>query len=212
MIEILDSQEEGVFIPSVLQPTSLASLSSSSSCPSAEGTFALNQGKEHNKDDLMEPMNNKDLDKGEERKIKGSTAGTHHTVKLLHGVYSCSCPAWRYAGGPIDNCTCKHLRSVRGNAAEQRRVGAKALGTEVGKKRKWGTMTDAGALPLRGKVVCFTGALGVTRAEASRMAALAGAMVFKSVTRKMNVLVVGARAGTKLSDAEARGDGGLRRG
>jgi DNA ligase 1 len=38
-------------------------------------------------------------------------------------VYSCSCPAWRNVGGPIDRRTCKHLKAYRGAAVEAERLG-----------------------------------------------------------------------------------------
>jgi DNA ligase-1 len=44
--------------------------------------------------------------------------------KLQHvsTAYSCSCPSWRNAGGPIDKRTCKHLGKIRGFAAEEKRL------------------------------------------------------------------------------------------
>ena len=39
-------------------------------------------------------------------------------------MYSCSCPAWRNQSVAIERRTCKHLRKVRGDAAEDARVGA----------------------------------------------------------------------------------------
>lgn len=36
---------------------------------------------------------------------------------------ACSCPAWRNRSLPIERRTCKHLRKLRGNAAEEARVG-----------------------------------------------------------------------------------------
>jgi DNA ligase-1 len=39
------------------------------------------------------------------------------------GVYSCSCAAWRNQSLPIERRTCKHIRKLRGDAAEEARVG-----------------------------------------------------------------------------------------
>lgn len=33
-----------------------------------------------------------------------------YEVKKVGGVVSCSCPAWRNLGGPIDNRICKHIK------------------------------------------------------------------------------------------------------
>jgi DNA ligase-1 len=38
-------------------------------------------------------------------------------------VYSCTCPAWRNQSLAIEKRTCKHLRKLRGDAAETERVG-----------------------------------------------------------------------------------------
>ncbi len=45
-----------------------------------------------------------------------------YVLKNIGGVYSCSCPAWRNAGGAIDARSCKHLRKLRGDAAEDHRT------------------------------------------------------------------------------------------
>jgi DNA ligase-1 len=39
------------------------------------------------------------------------------------GVYSCSCPAWRNQSVAIEQRSCKHLKKLRGDAAEQARIG-----------------------------------------------------------------------------------------
>ena len=46
-----------------------------------------------------------------------------YVLKNVGGVYSCSCPAWRNQSAPIESRTCKHLRKLRGDDAEQARVG-----------------------------------------------------------------------------------------
>ncbi|MEX0716833.1 MAG: DNA ligase [Planctomycetaceae bacterium] len=63
-----------------------------------------------------------DLDDGESIEIQGS-AKAPYVVKNTGGVYSCSCPAWRNQSLAIEQRTCKHIRKLRGDAAEQERVG-----------------------------------------------------------------------------------------
>lgn len=54
--------------------------------------------------------------------IKGSGAKPYE-LKNVGGVYSCTCPAWRNQGIPIDKRTCKHLRAHCGSASEDARIG-----------------------------------------------------------------------------------------
>eukprot|EP00742_Colponemidia_sp_Colp-10_P005687 GILJ01006078.1.p1 GENE.GILJ01006078.1~~GILJ01006078.1.p1 ORF type:complete len:660 (-),score=88.18 GILJ01006078.1:89-2068(-) len=46
-----------------------------------------------------------------------------HTIKNVGGVYSCTCPAWKFQSRPIDKRTCRHLREFRGDEAETERIG-----------------------------------------------------------------------------------------
>jgi DNA ligase 1 len=63
-----------------------------------------------------------DLEDGQTTEMKGS--GTKpYVLKNTGGVYSCSCPAWRNQSNPIEQRTCKHLRKLRGDAAEEARIG-----------------------------------------------------------------------------------------
>src|SRR3954469_3548261 len=55
--------------------------------------------------------------------MKGSGAKPY-VLRNVGGVYSCTCPAWRNQSVAIERRTCKHLRKLRGDAAEQARVGA----------------------------------------------------------------------------------------
>lgn len=64
-----------------------------------------------------------DIADGEQVEVKGSGAKPY-ILKNTGGVYSCSCPAWRNQSVGIERRTCKHLRKVRGDAAEDARVGA----------------------------------------------------------------------------------------
>lgn len=73
-----------------------------------------------------------DLDDGDVVLVQGS-AKEPYELKNTSGVFSCTCPAWRNAGGPIDARTCKHLRGLRGDEAEAERLGIEvsALGGKV---------------------------------------------------------------------------------
>lgn len=57
--------------------------------------------------------------------MQGSGASPY-VLKNTGGVYSCSCPAWRNQSIAIEKRTCKHLRKLRGDAAETARVGSDA--------------------------------------------------------------------------------------
>src|SRR5881409_3046901 len=80
-----------------------------------------------------------DLQDGKTFEMQGSGAKPY-VLKNTGGVYSCSCPAWRNQSIAIERRTCKHLRKLRGDAAEEARVG--------------------GALPQRPKKAASDGAEG----------------------------------------------------
>src|SRR6185503_11956305 len=63
-----------------------------------------------------------DLQDGESVEMKGSGAKPY-VLRNVGGVYSCTCPAWRNQSVAIERRSCKHLRKLRGDAAEQARVG-----------------------------------------------------------------------------------------
>jgi DNA ligase-1 len=63
-----------------------------------------------------------DLSDGETTYIQGSRAKPYE-LRNVGGVYSCSCPAWRNQSLAIEKRTCKHLRKLRGDEAENARVG-----------------------------------------------------------------------------------------
>jgi len=64
-----------------------------------------------------------DLSDGESVEMQGS-GSRPYVLKNIGGVYSCSCPAWRNQSLPIERRTCKHLRKLRGDAAEEARIGS----------------------------------------------------------------------------------------
>jgi len=63
-----------------------------------------------------------DLLDGETTEMQGS-GSKPYVLKNTGGVYSCSCPAWRNQSIPIEKRTCKHLRKLRGDTAEDTRIG-----------------------------------------------------------------------------------------
>src|SRR5438128_2426999 len=64
-----------------------------------------------------------DLKDGESMEMQGS-GNRPYVLKKVGGVYSCTCPAWRNQSAGIERRTCKHLRKLRGDAAEESRIGS----------------------------------------------------------------------------------------
>lgn len=62
------------------------------------------------------------LNDGESVEVRGS-AKLPYIVKKIGDVISCSCPAWRNQSLPINCRTCKHIRKILGDEAEQARLG-----------------------------------------------------------------------------------------
>lgn len=83
-----------------------------------------------------------DLQDGETIEMQGSGAKPY-VLKNTGGVYSCSCPAWRNQSIPIEKRTCKHLRKLRGEAAEEARLGG-TLPQRPVRARTAGAGGDAG--------------------------------------------------------------------
>lgn len=71
-----------------------------------------------------------DLLDGESTQVKGSGSSVY-TLKNVGGVYSCTCPAWRNQSVGIEARTCKHLRKLRGDAAEETRLGSPVAAVRV---------------------------------------------------------------------------------
>ncbi|MCI0377189.1 MAG: DNA ligase [Gemmataceae bacterium] len=78
-----------------------------------------------------------DLNDGETTEMQGS-GSKPYVLKNTGGVYSCTCPAWRNQSIAIERRTCKHLRKLRGDAAEEARTGG-ALPERVKAKNKEGS-------------------------------------------------------------------------
>src|SRR5262245_46741355 len=62
-----------------------------------------------------------DLENGQTYEMQGS-AKTPYRIKNVNGVYSCTCPAWCNQSKPSNARTCKHIRKLRGEAAEEARL------------------------------------------------------------------------------------------
>lgn len=77
-----------------------------------------------------------DLVEGQTYYVKGS-GKKPFKLKLEGGVYSCSCPAWCGQSVPASRRTCKHLRMMRGDAAEAARCDGSycVSGTVTGRKK-----------------------------------------------------------------------------
>jgi DNA ligase-1 len=71
---------------------------------------------------LMEEVPMPDLADGESFLMKGSGSKPYE-LKNVGGVYSCTCPAWRNQSLGIERRSCKHLRKLRGDEAEEARIG-----------------------------------------------------------------------------------------
>ncbi len=78
--------------------------------------------------------------------MQGSGAKPY-VLKNTGGVYSCSCPAWRNQSIAIEKRTCKHLRKLRGDAAEEARTGG-ALPQRPVKAKTSGDGEEAAGPPL----------------------------------------------------------------
>lgn len=95
-----------------------------------------------------------DLQDGESIEMQGS-GSKPYVLKNVGGVYSCTCPAWRNQSLAIERRTCKHLRKLRGDAAEEARIGGavpvRARASATGEARegpplllaeRWDRLTD----------------------------------------------------------------------
>jgi DNA ligase 1 len=67
-----------------------------------------------------------DLEDGESIEVQGS-GSARYVLRNVGEVYSCTCPAWRNQSLGIEKRTCKHLKALRGEAAEIARVGGGAV-------------------------------------------------------------------------------------
>ena len=76
-----------------------------------------------------------DLADGETFLMQGSGSKPYE-LKNVGGVYSCTCPAWRNQSLGIEQRTCKHLKKLRGEAAELARVGNAAPPPRTPKSEK----------------------------------------------------------------------------
>jgi DNA ligase-1 len=84
-----------------------------------------------------------DLADGESYLMQGSAAKPYE-LKNVGGVYSCTCPAWRNQNTPIERRTCKHLRKLRGEAAEEARCGGALPVVKAKRKSATGEEEEGG--------------------------------------------------------------------
>ena len=87
-----------------------------------------------------------DIPDGQTVEVKGSAAKPY-VLKNVGGVYSCTCPAWRNQSTPLERRTCKHLRRLRGEAAEEARLGGVLPQKPVRAKAADGEEGEAAAGP-----------------------------------------------------------------
>src|SRR5881398_1277439 len=87
-----------------------------------------------------------DLWDGESVEMQGS-GSRPYVLKNTGGLYSCTCPAWRNQSVGIERRTCKHLRKLRGDAAEEARLGG-ALPAKPVRAAPEGEEVGAGGPPL----------------------------------------------------------------
>ncbi len=78
-----------------------------------------------------------DLEDGESVEMQGS-GKKPYVIKNTGGVYSCTCPAWRNQSLAIEQRTCKHIRKLRGDDAEEERVGSALPAKKAGKEKSEG--------------------------------------------------------------------------
>jgi len=83
-----------------------------------------------------------DLANGDEVQVQGS-GSARYTLKNTGGVYSCTCPAWRNQSFAIEKRTCKHLRRLRGDEAEDRRIGTSGRPTPAPASKRSAAAADA---------------------------------------------------------------------
>lgn len=86
-----------------------------------------------------------DLADGESIEMQGSSSRPY-VIRNVGGVYSCTCPAWRNQSTAIEKRSCKHIRKLRGDAAEEARIGSALPSRPVKAKTEDGE-EDASAGP-----------------------------------------------------------------
>lgn len=73
-----------------------------------------------------------DLKEGETRTVKGSGKNSY-TISRLGEVFSCSCPSWKHQSATQEKRTCKHLKALRGEDVENKRLGVVAAPIDITK-------------------------------------------------------------------------------
>lgn len=119
-----DDDDEGrdthaTSVPSKLVASPAGNIGSAASSSSSSSSSA-NQTSGTEVDDGATDLER--LERGERVFVKGSSA-LPYTLKKFNGGYSCTCMGWKFhiKNRGIQCCTCKHLRELRGDAAEDAR-------------------------------------------------------------------------------------------
>jgi hypothetical protein len=73
-----------------------------------------------------------DIADGESVVVPGKT----YVMKNIGGLYSCSCPGWKFQKKKIDARTCKHLQEYCGTVTEQKRLEAVTEGSAAATSKK----------------------------------------------------------------------------
>lgn len=139
------------------------------------------------------------LNPGETVEVKGS-ASKPYVIKNVDGVvWSCTCPAWKNSGGPVERKTCKHLRQVRGDAAEAARIaGVPApVPAALGTAPTPATVCNTAKVPLMAVIAEVT-----DKAAAEGVQTVNGRVVTADAAYAQTILDRAAKDGRKLRQDE----------
>ncbi len=139
------------------------------------------------------------LNPGETVEVKGS-ASKPYVIKNVDGVvWSCTCPAWKNSGGPVERKTCKHLRQVRGDAAEAARIaGVPApVPAALGTAQTPATVCNTTKVPLMNVIAEVT-----DKAAAEGVQTVNGRAVTADASYAQTILDRAAKDGRKLRQDE----------
>jgi DNA ligase-1 len=126
--------------------------------------------------------------------IKGSGAKPYE-LKNVGGVYSCTCPAWRNQGVPIDKRTCKHLKAHCGDASEAARVGGQSAQPALGTAPTAATVCNTTKVPLMEVIAEVTD-------KAAAVQTVNGRVVTADASYAQTILDRAAKDGRKLRQDE----------
>lgn len=111
--------------------------------------------------------------------------------------------------GPEVTASLRHFFANPANKSLLQRLKALGLwptqGTAAANSSPLAASPAKTAPTLTGKTLLFTGTLSITRGQAQQLAESAGALCLSGVSKKLNYLVAGDKAGSKLDKARALG-------